>query len=107
MCIISNPSSQHSKLFKTSANVIKIMGYPFQVIDVRAPASKHQTQLGRVRWGSRRGEGKPNPPRETKNSGAKGGRNWRTEVFVHFDDLRLFGVTGDWKTAALDPACMV
>ena len=40
--------------------------------------SKHETQLGRVRWASRRGEGKPNPPRETKN----GGRNWRTEVFV-------------------------
>ena len=47
-----------------------------------APASKHQTQLRRVRWASRRGEGKPNPPRETKNSGANGGRNWRTEVFV-------------------------
>ena len=50
-----------------------------------APVSKHQTQLGRVRWASRRGEGKPNPPRETKNSGANGGRswrNWRTEVFV-------------------------
>ena len=44
--------------------------------------SKHQTQLGRVRWASRRGEGKPNPPRETKNSGANGGRKWRTEVFV-------------------------
>ena len=47
-----------------------------------APVSKHQTQFGRVRWASRRGEGKPNPPRETKNSGANGGRNWRTEVFV-------------------------
>ena len=47
-----------------------------------APVSKHQTQLGRVRWASRRGEGKPNPPRETKNSGANGGRNWKTEVFV-------------------------
>ena len=47
-----------------------------------APVSKHQTQLGRVRWASRRGEGKPNPPRETKYSGANGGRNWRTEVFV-------------------------
>ena len=45
-----------------------------------APASKHQTHLGRVRWASRRGEGEPNPPRETKNSGANGGRNWRTEV---------------------------
>ena len=45
-----------------------------------APVSKHQTQLGRVRWASRRGEGGPNPPRETKNSGANGGRNWRTEV---------------------------
>ena len=44
--------------------------------------SKHQTQLGRVRWASRRGEGEPNPPRETKNSGANGGRNWRTEVYV-------------------------
>ena len=47
-----------------------------------APVSKHQTQLGRVRWASRRGEGEPNPPRETKNSGANGGGNWRTEVFV-------------------------
>ena len=47
-----------------------------------APVSKHQTQLRRVRWASRRGEGKPNPPRETKNSGANGGRNWRTEVVV-------------------------
>ena len=47
-----------------------------------APVSKHQTQLGRVRWASRRGEGKPNPPRETKTSGAIGGRNWRKEVFV-------------------------
>ena len=47
-----------------------------------APVSKHRTQLGRVRWASRRGEGKPNPPRETKNSGANGGRNWRTEVFI-------------------------
>ena len=37
-----------------------------------APVSKHQTQLGRVRWASRRGEGEPNPPRETKNSGANG-----------------------------------
>ena len=47
-----------------------------------APVSKHQTQLGRVRWASRRGEGEPNPPRETKNSGANGGRHWRTEVYV-------------------------
>ena len=47
-----------------------------------APVSKHQTQLGRVRWASRRGEGEPNPPRETKNSGASGGRNWMTEVYV-------------------------
>ena len=47
-----------------------------------APVSKHQTQLGRVRWASRRGEGEPNPPHETKNSGANGGRNWRTEVYV-------------------------
>ena len=44
--------------------------------------SKHQTQLGRIRWASRRGEEEPNPPRETKNSGANGCRNWRTEVFV-------------------------
>ena len=47
-----------------------------------APVSKYQTQLGRVRWASRRGEGEPNPPREIKNSGANGGRNWRTEVYV-------------------------
>ena len=47
-----------------------------------APVSKHQTQLGRVRWASRRGEGEPNPPREAKTSGANGGRNRRTEVYV-------------------------
>ena len=47
-----------------------------------APVSKHPTQLGRVRRASRRGEGDPNPPRETKNSGANGGRNWRTQVYV-------------------------
>ena len=35
-----------------------------------APENKHQTQFGRVRWASRRGEGEPRPPRETKNSGA-------------------------------------
>ena len=49
------------------------------------PVSKYQTQLGRVRWASRCGEGEPNPPRETKNSGAYGGRNWRTEVYVQKD----------------------
>ena len=43
---------------------------------------KHQTQLGRVRCESRGGEGEPNPPRETKNSGGNGGRNWRTQVYV-------------------------
>ena len=49
-----------------------------------APVSTHQTQLGRVRWAGRRGAGEPNPPRETKNSGANGGRSWRTEVqYVH------------------------
>ena len=48
-----------------------------------APVSKHQTQLGRVRWASRRGEGKPNPPPETKISGVYGGRSGRTEVYVH------------------------
>ena len=47
-----------------------------------APVSKHQTHLGRVRRASRRGEGESNPPRETKNSGANGGRSWRTEVYV-------------------------
>ena len=48
-----------------------------------APVSKHQTQLGRVRWASRRGEGEPKPPRETKNSGVNRGRkwNWRTQVY--------------------------
>ena len=57
-----------------------------------APVSKHWTQLGRVRWASRRGEGKPNPPRETKNSGANGGRQWRTEVFVqkHIKRKKVF-----------------
>ena len=39
-------------------------------------------QLGRVRWASRRGKGEPNPPRETKNSDANGGRNGRTDVYV-------------------------
>ena len=48
-----------------------------------APVSKyHQTQLGRVRWASRRGEGEINPPHETKYSGANGGRNWRIQVYV-------------------------
>ena len=47
-----------------------------------APVSKYQTQLGRVRWASRRGEGEPNPPREAKTSGANGGRNRRTEGYV-------------------------
>ena len=40
--------------------------------------SKHQTQLGHVRWASRRGEGEPNPPRETKTqarTGAEIGRH--------------------------------
>ena len=45
-----------------------------------ALVSKHQTQLGRVRWVRRRGEGEPNPSRETLNSGANGGRYWRTQV---------------------------
>ena len=57
-----------------------------------APVSKHQTQLGRAIWASRRGEGKPNPPRETKTSGANGGRNWRTEVFVQKIIKRKNGV---------------
>ena len=47
-----------------------------------AAVSKHQTQFVRVRWASRRGEGEPNPPRETKNSTANGGRNWKTQVYV-------------------------
>ena len=47
-----------------------------------APVSKHQTQLGRVRWASQRGVGEPIPPRETKNSGANWGRNWRTQLHV-------------------------
>ena len=47
-----------------------------------APVSRHQTRIGCVRWASRRGEGKPNPPRETKKFGANGGGNWRTKVFV-------------------------
>ena len=47
-----------------------------------APVSKHQTRLGRVRWASRHGKGKPNPPREAKTSGANGGRNRRIEVYV-------------------------
>ena len=47
-----------------------------------APMNEHQTQLGRVKWASRRGEGEPNSLRETKNAGANGGRKWRTEVYV-------------------------
>ena len=50
--------------------------------EAEAPVTKHQTQLGRVRWASRRGKEEPNPPRETKNSGANGGKNWRTQVYV-------------------------
>ena len=38
----------------------------------KAPVRKNQTQSGRVRWASRRGEEEPNPPRETQNSGANG-----------------------------------
>ena len=53
------------------------------------PVSKHQTQLGRVRWARRRGEGESNPPRETKNSGANGGRNWRTEVYVQKHKIKI------------------
>ena len=48
-----------------------------------APVSKHQTQLGRVRWASRRGEGELNPPRETKNSGANGGTGVRGHKFMY------------------------
>ena len=44
--------------------------------------SKHQIQLGRVRWASRREEGVPNPPREAKTSDANGGRNRRTKVYI-------------------------
>ena len=36
--------------------------------------SKHQTQFGHVRWATRRGEGEPNPPRETKKSDANEGQ---------------------------------
>ena len=50
--------------------------------DGEAPVNRHQTQVGRVRWASRRGEGEPNTPRENKNLGANGGRNWRAEVYV-------------------------
>ena len=63
-----------------------------------APVSKHQTQLGHVRWASRRGEGEPNPSRETKNSCANGGRNWRPEVYAQKKKLarkkRRRGKTG-------------
>ena len=37
-----------------------------------APGIKHHTQLGWLRWATRRGVGEPNPPCETKNSGAVG-----------------------------------
>ncbi|CAM9443288.1 unnamed protein product, partial [Ascophyllum nodosum] len=46
----------------------------------------------------RRGEGKPNPPRETKNSGANGGRNWRTRPRGRTDRKRVdWGLEVDGK----------
>ena len=36
------------------------------------PVNKHQTQLGRVRGASRRGERELNPPRETKTQARTG-----------------------------------
>ena len=63
-----------------------------------ALVSKQQTQLGRVRWASRRGEGEPNPPRET-NSGANGGRYWRTQVlsFLFVRRFCLFVFFAHWS----------
>ena len=69
-----------------------------------ASVSKHQTQLGRVRWASRRGEGEPNPPRETKNSGANmaeiGGRCAARDFFYFFSPSSA-GHDRDW------PPCKV
>ena len=42
------------------------------------PVSKHQIQPERVLWAGWRGTGRPNPPRETKFSGANGNR----EIFI-------------------------
>ena len=43
----------------------------------------HQTQLGRVRWASRRGEGEPNPPRETKKTQARTGAEIGGQKFMY------------------------
>ena len=68
----------------------------------KVPVSKHQTQLGCVRWASRCGEGEPNPPRETKNSGVNGGRNWRTEVYVkkHLRRKKVLAKKKRWRGRA-------
>ena len=44
--------------------------------------SKDHTELGCVRWASRRGVGEPNPSRKSKTSGANGDRNWRTQKYI-------------------------
>ena len=74
-----------------------------------APVSKRQTQLGRVRWASRCVEGEPNPPRETKNSGANRGRNCRTQVYKEkkLQQKKMYmpekrGVEGEWDGAQHD-----
>ena len=45
-----------------------------------APASKHQTRPRHGEWVGRRGLGRPNPPRETKISGANGDGERRKSV---------------------------
>ena len=40
---------------------------------------------------------------EFENAGKRGPGGKEKEWIRVADDLRLFGVTGDWKTAALDP----
>ena len=42
---------------------------------------------------------------ELENAGKRGGPGGKEKEWTDCvaDDLRLFGVTGDWRTAALDP----
>ena len=63
-----------------------------------APVSKHQTQLGRVRWASRRGEGEPNPPRETKNQARTGAEIGGQKFMLKISEAKCFPSTKIFKT---------
>ena len=70
-----NPSIGGATSAKPTRQTVRTNGKGKQTATVKegeAPVSKHQAKLRRVRWASRRGEGEPTPPRETKNSGANG-----------------------------------